>query len=442
MGVAAVKDTVASVSPWTSQIVIQNNTANSVAVFVARDASHPCATNAVEHDVPAQTIHPISSGWISEPRVTLLIRTGVHEAKLIRAPHASRISIDVEPHGLHVESQDRDVEIEAFADPTSLRGFDTLPMLMRGESFNSEEGRLERPGSKDSTSSRDPHPHLHAVEHALEDAAAQVSPWHSHIVVVNNTMSVVRVFLARNSAKPCAMNAVEHDVPANTTYSVEWGYVHDSRGTLLIRTGLHSAKIVRAPIASRILIGVEPHGLHVESQDHDVSIENYQYPESVPGFDTVPMKLRGESFDAEDGSKPKHSFSSEVSDEHPHTTARSSGEKLSPRDTQAAVKNTTDGPVKVLMPRDPAEPSSKNAIEQEVPANTTALISSGWHSEGKQTLLIAVGGLGMKRVRAGDGAQIVISKGGDGLSVESKDSAAEISDFTEAVASQMYEKPV
>ncbi|CAK9098454.1 unnamed protein product [Durusdinium trenchii] len=95
------------------------------------------ATNedAVEHTIPANDVYGLASGWLREPRATLLIRTEVHKAQLLRASNNARIMIRLAPHGLHVESPD-DVEIEAFEPAQDVSGHDTVPMALRGESFH------------------------------------------------------------------------------------------------------------------------------------------------------------------------------------------------------------------------------------------------------------------------------------------------------------------
>ena len=53
--------------------------------------------------------HAIMSGYLKEPRATLFIRTGLHEAKTVLVPNLGRISIKAAPHGLKVETVDEKV---------------------------------------------------------------------------------------------------------------------------------------------------------------------------------------------------------------------------------------------------------------------------------------------------------------------------------------------
>jgi hypothetical protein len=53
--------------------------------------------------------HAIMSGYLKEPRATLFIRTGLHEAKTVLVPNLGRISILAAPHGLKVETVDEKV---------------------------------------------------------------------------------------------------------------------------------------------------------------------------------------------------------------------------------------------------------------------------------------------------------------------------------------------
>ena len=61
-----------------------------VIVHLARSAESPSPEDAVMHLVPPSEVYGLASGWLREPRATLLIRTQVDEAKLLRAPHEAR----------------------------------------------------------------------------------------------------------------------------------------------------------------------------------------------------------------------------------------------------------------------------------------------------------------------------------------------------------------
>lgn len=96
-------------------------------VHLARSAETPSPQDAVAHVVPAQELYALASGWLREPRATLLIRTAVDQAQLLRAPHEARVMIKLAPHGLLVESPDA-VEVEDFAPAQAVSGHDTVPM--------------------------------------------------------------------------------------------------------------------------------------------------------------------------------------------------------------------------------------------------------------------------------------------------------------------------
>ncbi|CAK9005028.1 Hypothetical protein SCF082_LOCUS8418 [Durusdinium trenchii] len=131
----ALQDGLAGVSPWMTLVHIDNQTNQPVIVHLARNAETPSPEDAVEHTIPANDVYGLASGWLREPRATLLIRTEVHKAQLLRASNNARIMIRLAPHGLHVESPD-DVEIEAFEPAQDVSGHDTVPMALRGESFH------------------------------------------------------------------------------------------------------------------------------------------------------------------------------------------------------------------------------------------------------------------------------------------------------------------
>mmetsp|Transcript_89179 Transcript_89179/g.186361 ORF Transcript_89179/g.186361 Transcript_89179/m.186361 type:complete len:183 (+) Transcript_89179:55-603(+) len=179
MGVGgSVQDTLTSLSPWTSSINVDNQTNAPVLVFLARSAESPSATDAIEHEIPANTVTGISSGWLNVPKATLLIRTSIDGAKVIRAPHATRLVVKVVPHGLTVETLDPDVEFEEFPDPGAVPGHDTVPMTLRHESFQDRAPNAElRPQSVareavDSSPSRWQEQRLPAQQAAAADVPA------------------------------------------------------------------------------------------------------------------------------------------------------------------------------------------------------------------------------------------------------------------------------
>lgn len=133
----ALQDGIAGVSPWMTLVHIDNQTNQPVIVHLARNADMPTAEDAVEHIIPANEVYGLASGWLREPRATLLIRTGVDKAQLLRVPNNARIMIRLAPHGLCVDSPDA-VEFEPFEPAHDVSGHDTVPMALRGESFHVE----------------------------------------------------------------------------------------------------------------------------------------------------------------------------------------------------------------------------------------------------------------------------------------------------------------
>eukprot|EP00440_Ansanella_granifera_P067348 gb/GFBE01073046.1/.p1 GENE.gb/GFBE01073046.1/~~gb/GFBE01073046.1/.p1 ORF type:complete len:161 (+),score=25.38 gb/GFBE01073046.1/:1-483(+) len=134
--------------------------------------------------------------------------------------------------------------------------------------------------------------HLHC-EHKKD-----LSPWTTEIIVVNQMQTPVMILEARHHAEPTPEGAIEHIIQPGE-HGIMSGYLHNEpRATLYVRTGLHTAKVLRVPHAGRVLVSNEPHGLHVESQDTEVTIEDLKDvdPESIPGLDTVPMVMRNEHF--------------------------------------------------------------------------------------------------------------------------------------------------
>ena len=133
----ALQDGISGVSPWMTLVHIDNQTNQPVIVHLARNSDLPSAEDAVEHIIPANEVYGLASGWLREPRATLLIRTAVDKAQLLRAPNNARIMIRLAPHGLSVDSPDL-VEFESFEPAHDVTGHDTVPMALRGESFHVE----------------------------------------------------------------------------------------------------------------------------------------------------------------------------------------------------------------------------------------------------------------------------------------------------------------
>merc|ERR1712113_790420 len=59
---------------------------------------------------------------------------GVHEAKIYRLPHMAQLKVELAPVGLKVTSSDPMI-IEDHPDPGSVPNVDTIPMVLRKESF-------------------------------------------------------------------------------------------------------------------------------------------------------------------------------------------------------------------------------------------------------------------------------------------------------------------
>merc|ERR1712176_1345605 len=139
-----------------------------------------------------------------------IIRTGIAEATVYRAPHAERLLISLAPHGLKVDTTDK-VEVCSYKEPYAIPGHDTAPMLLRGESFHQQEGRAS--SSKLS------------LQSAIQDLAGAVSPWNSLVYIKNTTATPITVLLARDPEKPSHVDAAHYEVPANETFTISSGYV-------------------------------------------------------------------------------------------------------------------------------------------------------------------------------------------------------------------------
>jgi len=290
MGAAAtqpVKDQVSSVSPWNTQVVVDNQCTTPVRVYLARDSDEPTVKNSIDHSVPPQASYAIHSGWLKEPLATLIVRVGVHEAKVFRMPHMAQLKVELAPSGLKVTSEDQMI-VEDFWDPGSVPNNDTVPMVLRGESFLDRKPSLERrAGIARQTSVDLPAP--------IMDRVSSMSPWSTQVVVDNQCTTPLRVFLARNPNEPTVENSIDHSVPPQASYAIRSGWMNEPLASLILRVGVHEAKVFRLPHMTQLKVELGPSGLKVTSNG-PMGIEDYPDPGSVPNNDTVPMTLREESF--------------------------------------------------------------------------------------------------------------------------------------------------
>mmetsp|Transcript_87142 Transcript_87142/g.251314 ORF Transcript_87142/g.251314 Transcript_87142/m.251314 type:complete len:157 (-) Transcript_87142:89-559(-) len=139
------RDSISAISPWNTQVIIDNQASTTVQMWLCRNAEKPSAHDAVEHNAPANTTYAINSGWLNEPRATILIRTGIHTAKVVRMPHATRLIVKLQPHGLELETEDEGIVFEEFPDPGDVPGHETVPMHLRNESFQQRLPAAEMP---------------------------------------------------------------------------------------------------------------------------------------------------------------------------------------------------------------------------------------------------------------------------------------------------------
>mmetsp|Transcript_18486 Transcript_18486/g.34646 ORF Transcript_18486/g.34646 Transcript_18486/m.34646 type:complete len:230 (+) Transcript_18486:75-764(+) len=135
-GGKALQDGIASVSPWLTLVHIDNQTNQPVLVYLARNPEEPHPEDSLEHTIPPNDTYGLPSGWLREPKATLLIRTGVEEAKILRVPNNSKLQIRLAPHGLRVDFTDPEIEMDSYEPAQVVPGHDTVPMVFRGESFH------------------------------------------------------------------------------------------------------------------------------------------------------------------------------------------------------------------------------------------------------------------------------------------------------------------
>eukprot|EP00434_Breviolum_minutum_P001130 symbB.v1.2.000988.t1/scaffold43.1/size391093/17 len=123
------------VSPFQTEIIVTNHMQTPVIIVEAKQHGNASPIGGIQHSIPPGE-HAIMSGYLKEPRATLFIRSGLHEAKKIMVPNLGRIIIKAAPHGLKVETVDENVCIEDYeGDAAAIKGQDTIPMLLHHESF-------------------------------------------------------------------------------------------------------------------------------------------------------------------------------------------------------------------------------------------------------------------------------------------------------------------
>eukprot|EP00928_Gymnodinium_smaydae_P070799 TRINITY_DN54566_c0_g1_i2.p1 TRINITY_DN54566_c0_g1~~TRINITY_DN54566_c0_g1_i2.p1 ORF type:complete len:244 (-),score=62.20 TRINITY_DN54566_c0_g1_i2:129-860(-) len=137
---SAVKDALGFASPWNSIVHVKNNTQTLVSVLLAHDPVEPRHDDALLYEVPPKETLAISSGYLNDPRATVIIRTGVDEARVFHVPNAGRLMVSLAPHGLKVESTDV-IQEEPYPHPRAVPAHDTFPMALRGESFHDHPER-------------------------------------------------------------------------------------------------------------------------------------------------------------------------------------------------------------------------------------------------------------------------------------------------------------
>jgi len=303
MGAAqtTVKDQASSISPWNTQVVIDNRCTTPLRVFLARNPDKPTVKNAVHYTVPPQTAYSICSGWMKEPLASLILRTGVHEAKVFRMPHMTQLKVEPSASGLQVVPDD-DVIVLEYPDAGAVPNHDTVAMVMREESFLDR-----RPAPKGSAAQKekvivDGPRKASRVQKVMQKVVAH-SPWNTQIVIDNQCSTPVIVYLARDPEKPTVKNSIDHVCPAKSTYAIHSGWLTEPLATLIMRVGVHEAKIFRLPHMAELKVELAPSGLKVTSSD-PLIIEDHPDPGAVPNNDTVPMVTRKESFgDRRPGSK-------------------------------------------------------------------------------------------------------------------------------------------
>ncbi|CAJ1455516.1 unnamed protein product [Effrenium voratum] len=195
------------VAPFTTEIVVQNNMQTPVLIIEAKHHGDATPAHGIEHSVPPGE-HAIMSGYLKEPRATIFVRTGLHEAKRILVPNLGRVTVSAAPHGLKVETVDTNISIEDYdGDAALIKGNDTVPMLLHNEHF------------KDSSSWQ----FVMAIDakrltKGLEDATTKSGCWKGLRAYCENDLSG-----GGKQADARVLNQNYFPHPTMNTLSLQWG---------------------------------------------------------------------------------------------------------------------------------------------------------------------------------------------------------------------------
>jgi hypothetical protein len=132
---------------------------------------------------------------------------------------------------------------------------------------------------------------------SLADVLRNASPWQTHVRVENQTNGPVLMHVCRDADNPSAEDSVVHTLPSDTSSGIASGWQAEPRATILMRTGMLTAVKMRVPHGARVVVTLVPTGLEITSPEgDDVELADFPNALSVPGLDTVPMRLKGLSF--------------------------------------------------------------------------------------------------------------------------------------------------
>merc|ERR1712151_1036872 len=211
----------------------------------------------------------------------------------------AELKVELAPTGFTLTSPDA-IIVQDHPDPGSVPNTDTIPMVMREESFldrrpGSKEPKFSVPRQIVSVGPVNVSTAAGAVAKPIQDRISSQSPWNTQIRIDNQCNTPLQVYLARNPDKPTVKNSIVHAVPAQASYVIQSGWLKEPLATLIMRLGVHEAKIFRMPHMAQLKVEPAPTGLKVTSTD-EMIVEEHLDPGSVPNNDTMPMVLRQESF--------------------------------------------------------------------------------------------------------------------------------------------------
>merc|ERR1719384_81159 len=167
-----------------NQVVINNLMGTPVKVFLAKDEGKPSVKDAYEYTAPPKSLFSINSGWMKQARTTLIVRTGLDEASIIRLPHSAQLTVEAAPNGLKYSSNDGAAD-EPYTEPRAVPQIETEPMISKKETFAMADSMVAKRPSI-------------------------AKPWATQVTIDNQCTNPLKFFVAHDAAAPSVKDSHEY----------------------------------------------------------------------------------------------------------------------------------------------------------------------------------------------------------------------------------------